>query len=67
LITNQGYSFAEAGRNLGVNPNVLSRWKKEIEPVASSSQAAKRQIPCNGLCKISHGKYPDHKSKKLDY
>ena len=31
LITNQGYSFAEAGRNLGVNPNQLSRWKREIE------------------------------------
>ena len=31
LISNQGYSFAEAGRNLGVNPNQLSRWKKEIE------------------------------------
>jgi len=31
LVTNQGYSFAEAGRNLGVNPNVLSRWKKQIE------------------------------------
>jgi transposase len=30
LISNQGYSFAEAGRNLRVNPNVLSRWKKEI-------------------------------------
>jgi len=29
LITNQGYSFAEAGRNLGVNPNVLSRWKRD--------------------------------------
>ncbi len=36
LITNQGYSFAEAGRNLGVNPNVLSRWKKEIEGVTGS-------------------------------
>ncbi len=33
LITNQGYSFAEAGRNLGVNPNQLSRWKREIEAV----------------------------------
>ena len=30
LIINQGYSFAEAGRNLGVNPNLLSRWKKDI-------------------------------------
>jgi len=36
LITNQGYSFAETGRNLGVNPNVLSRWKKEIEGVSGS-------------------------------
>ena len=31
LITEEGYSYAEAGRNLGVNPNLLSRWKHEIE------------------------------------
>ena len=31
LITEQGYSFAETGRNLGVNPILLSRWKREIE------------------------------------
>ena len=31
LITEQGYSYAEAGRNLGVNPNQLSRWKREFE------------------------------------
>ena len=31
LITEQGYSYAEAGRNLGVNPNLLSRWKRDIE------------------------------------
>ena len=31
LITEQGYSFAETGRNLGVNPNLLSRQKKDIE------------------------------------
>ena len=31
LVTEQGYSYAEAGRNLGVNPNLLSRWKSEIE------------------------------------
>ncbi len=40
LITNQGYSFAEAGRNLGVNPNVLSRWKREIENVEGSGLSA---------------------------
>ena len=31
LITEQGYSVAEAGRNLGVNANMLSRWKRDIE------------------------------------
>ena len=31
LITEQGYSFAEAGRNLGVNPALLSRLKREIQ------------------------------------
>ena len=25
----QGYSRAEAARNLGVNPNILGRWVKE--------------------------------------
>jgi len=31
LVTEQGYSVAEAGRNLGVNANMLGRWKKEFE------------------------------------
>jgi transposase len=31
LITEQGYSNSEAGRNLGVSPNLLSKWKREIE------------------------------------
>lgn len=31
LISEQGYSIAEAARNLGINPNQLGRWKKEIE------------------------------------
>ena len=29
LVTDQGYSVAEAARNLGVNANLLGRWKKE--------------------------------------
>ena len=33
LITEEGYSYAEAGPNLGVNPNLLSRWKREFEGV----------------------------------
>lgn len=31
LITEQGYQITEAARNLGVNENMLGRWKKEIE------------------------------------
>ena len=29
LITEQGYSVAEVGRNLGVNANMLGRWKRD--------------------------------------
>ena len=31
LITEQGYKVAEAARNLGVNANVLGRWKREAD------------------------------------
>jgi transposase len=31
LITEQGYQITEAARNLGVNENMLGRWKHEIE------------------------------------
>ncbi len=31
LITEQGYQIAEAARNLGVNENLLGRWKREVE------------------------------------
>ena len=45
LVSEQGYSYAEAGRNLGVNPNLLSRWRKEVEedggdPVSTASLQA---------------------------
>jgi len=31
LITEQGYSVPEAAKSLGVNPNLLYRWKDKIE------------------------------------
>ena len=31
LITEQGYKITEAARNLGVDSNVLGRWKREFE------------------------------------
>ena len=29
LVTEHGYAIAEAARNLGLNTNMLARWKKE--------------------------------------
>jgi len=31
LVITQGYSYAGAGRSLGINPNMLSRWQREQE------------------------------------
>ena len=28
LIIEQGYSYAQAGRSLGINDNLIRRWKK---------------------------------------
>lgn len=30
LITAQGYGLAEVARNLGLNPHMLQRWKREL-------------------------------------
>lgn len=39
LITEQGYKITEAARNLGVNENLLGRWKREIEDVGEESSS----------------------------
>lgn len=36
LVVEQGYSIAEAARNLGIHANMLSRWKQEFEGSAPS-------------------------------
>jgi transposase len=42
LVTEQGYALAEAARNLGLNPHMLQRWKREL---AEEAHAA---FPGNG-------------------
>lgn len=37
FLTGSNMSIAQAGKDLGVNPNVLARWKKEFQ--SDSSQA----------------------------
>ena len=35
LVTEQGYSIAEAARSLDIGANILGRWKREYEARAS--------------------------------
>ena len=35
LVTDQGYSIAEAARSLDIGANILGRWKREYEARAS--------------------------------
>ena len=46
LITEQGYQNTEAARNLGINPTMLGRWKREIEGggVGNSNSASSKDI-----------------------
>lgn len=35
LVTEQGYSVAEAARSLGIRSNLLYRWKQQLEEAKS--------------------------------
>ncbi len=37
LVLDQGYSYAAAGRSLGINGNLVSRWKRQLEDEASEA------------------------------
>ncbi len=37
LVTEQGYGVAETARNLGINANMLGRWKRECDTQASTA------------------------------
>ncbi len=37
LVVDQGYSFAEAGRSLGIGGNLIGRWKRQLEIEESSA------------------------------
>jgi transposase len=49
LVIEQGYSVTEAGRNLGVNPCILGRWKRELEDqgrAPDNPKALKDELKC---------------------
>ena len=39
LVVEEGYSIAEAARNLGVNANMLGRWKRKLAASEGASPA----------------------------
>jgi transposase len=38
LVTEQGYKLAEAGRSLGINADLIRRWKQEAEGEATGER-----------------------------
>jgi len=41
LVTEQGYSIAEAARSLGIGAGLLGRWKREYEAQATGEELDK--------------------------
>ena len=37
LVVEHGYSYAEAGRSLGIRGNLIGRWKRQLEDDASET------------------------------
>ena len=44
LMITQGYGYAEAGRSLGINPNMLSRWQREQETQGEQAYPGNGQL-----------------------
>ena len=44
LVTKEGYTMAEAGRSLGISPNLLTRWK-HTQNDAAPALIPERTIP----------------------
>jgi transposase len=50
LVTEHGYKLSEAGRRLGVNSNLIGRWKVEFEQDASGQRlTADERVEMNQL------------------
>jgi|APFre7841882793_1041355.scaffolds.fasta_scaffold23631_2 transposase len=44
LVTEQGYKVTEAARNLGINPNVLARWKIQLTSEGTNAFPGKGRL-----------------------
>lgn len=43
LVTEQGYSVAKAAESLGINPNMLYKWKEKLEEQAQGKTLAESE------------------------
>ena len=49
LVEEEGYSMADAGRSLGINPNLLSRCMQELRLCGSLAQLLCRCLRRDGI------------------
>ncbi len=56
LITEKGYSIAEASRNLGIDYSVLRRWKKQLadDPQNAFPGKGRLKAPDEQLRRLQH-------------
>ena len=45
LVTEHGYSYAEAGRSLGVNAKLVGRWRRELEAAEGEAFPGRGKLP----------------------
>ena len=50
LVTEQGYSVPKAAESLGINPNMLHKWKDKLE--AESQGKALQESECDELKRL---------------
>ena len=44
LVTDNGYGVGETARNLGINANMLSRWKREAETQSNGALSSNGHV-----------------------
>ncbi len=63
LVSEQGYAISEAARNLGINPNLLGRWKREMDMSRSAYSGSVSRV--NMQAELKHLR-KENKRLKLD-
>ena len=70
LVTDEGYSFAEAGRSLGVRGDMVARWKRRFEVTDEAKDQSRdvsdkrriRELEAEDSIRLS-----DHRPLVVDY